>query len=140
MEQNGTLFEDAPQALKENQLAALPYLVAAPTVAEGARLAAIGRTTLYRWMNDDDFRRTLEGLRAQAADLAHTELRGLMLKSVLVLVLAEAMEDSNPGVRLRAAHAALSLGLRAIDLKELQRRVDLLDESVTVWAKRNTRP
>ena len=88
-------------------------------------------------MNDDDFRRTLEGLRAQAADLAHTELRGLMLKSV---VLAEAMEDSNPGVRLRAAHAALSLGLRAIDLKELQRRVDLLDESVTVWAKRNTRP
>ena len=88
-------------------------------------------------MNDDDFRRTLEGLRAQAADLAHTELRGLMLKSVLVL--AEAMEDSNPGVRLRAAHAALSLGLRAIDLKELQRRVDLLDESVTVWAKRNTR-
>ena len=48
MEQNGTLFEDAPQALKENQLAALPYLVAAPTVAEGARLAAIGRTTLYR--------------------------------------------------------------------------------------------
>lgn len=48
VEHNGTLFEDAPQALKENQLAALPYLVAAPTVAEGARLAAIGRTTLYR--------------------------------------------------------------------------------------------
>ena len=46
--------------LTQKQLAALPYLVASPSLSEGARLASIGRATLYRWMNDDEFRRTLE--------------------------------------------------------------------------------
>ena len=48
MEQNGTHSADDQLAMTDNQLAALPYLVAAPTMAEGARLASIGCTTLYR--------------------------------------------------------------------------------------------
>ena len=136
MEQNGTdPAEPAPAALTDNQLVALPYLVASPTLAEGARLADIGRTTLYRWMNDPEFRATLERLRAEAADLAHTELRGLMLKGALVL--AEAMEDPSPNVRVRAAQAALSMGLKAVDLKELRQRIDRLDDAFNLWARRN---
>ena len=60
-------------------------------------MADIGRTTLYRWMNDHRFRTSLERLRAEAGELANTELRGLMLKGTLVL--AEAMEDPSPHVR-----------------------------------------
>ena len=135
MEQNGTLSEDDGLALTESQLAALPYLVAAPTMAEGARLAEIGRSTLYRWMNDREFRTTLEQLRSEAADLAHTELKGLMLKSALVL--ADAMEHGNPHVRVRAAHAALTIGLRAIDLKELRRRIERLDDAFALWSRKN---
>ena len=136
MEQNGTDSpEPAPAALTDNQLAALPYLAASPTLAEGARLADIGRTTLYRWMNDPEFRATLERLRAEAADLAHTELRGLMLKGALVL--AEAMEHPSPHVRVRAAQAALSMGLKAVDLKELRQRIDRLDDAFNLWARRN---
>ena len=88
MEQNETTEETS---LTEKQLAALPYLLAAPSLSEGARLADVGRTTLYRWMNDDRFRSELESLRAEAARLAHSELRGLMLKGTLIL--AESMED-----------------------------------------------
>lgn len=134
MEQNGTDYsEDA--GLTESQLAALPYLVASPTMAEGARLADIGRTTLYRWMNDHEFRTALERLRAEASELAHTELRGLMLKGALVL--AEAMEDPSPNVRVRAAQAALSIGLKAVDLKELRQRIQRLDDAFALWAKRD---
>ena len=88
-------------------------------------------------MDDAEFRTTLERMRAEAADLAHNELKGLMLKSVLVL--AEAIEDSNPRVLVRAAHAALSVGLKVHDLEELRKRVDRVDEAVHLWAKRNTR-
>ena len=135
MEQNGTDSLDDTAGLTESQLAALPYLVASPTMAEGARLADIGRTTLYRWMNDHDFRTALERLRAGASDLAHTELRGLMLKGALVL--AEAMEDPNPHVRVRAARAALSTGLKAVDLKELRQRIQRLDDAFALWARRD---
>ena len=137
MEQNRTDFSDDTTALTGNQAAALPYLVASPTLSGGARLASIARSTLYRWMDDAEFRTTLERMRAETADLAHNELKGLMLKSVLVL--AEAMEDSNPRVRVRAAHAAFSVGLKVHDLEELRKRVDRVDEAVHLWAKRNTR-
>ena len=139
MEQNETdpsrEADDDTPGLTDNQVAALPYLVASPTLAEGARLADIGRTTLYRWMNDDGFRTTLEQLRSEAADLAHNELQGLMLKGALVL--AEAMEDASPHVRVRAAHAALSIGLKAVDLKELRQRLERLDDAFSLWSRRN---
>ncbi len=51
--------EDAAD-LTQKQLAALPYLGASPSLSEGVGLAGIGRARLYRWVNDDEFRRTLE--------------------------------------------------------------------------------
>jgi hypothetical protein len=135
MEQNETDFSDDTAGLTENQLAALPYLVASPSLSEAARLASVARATIYRWMNDPEFRNAFERLRAQAADLAHAELKGLMLKGALVL--AETMEDPNPRVRVRAAHAALSIALKAIDLKEIQQRIDRLDHAWALWAEKH---
>ena len=135
MEQNGT---QNTTSLSERQLAALPYLVASPSISEGAGLADVGRTTLYRWMEDPDFRATLERMRSQAADLARIELQGLMLKGILVL--AEALEDADPGIRLRAARATLHIGLKAIDLKELRDRLDRLDDALSLLASRRARP
>ena len=123
--------------LSPRQIAALPYIIAAPTLSEGARLAEIGRTTLYRWMDEPDFRQELERLRSNAAELAHVELNGLMLKSVLVL--AENMENPDPGVRLRAARASLYVAMRANELKEFQRRLDRLDGAFALWSRRNPR-
>ena len=64
---NGT---NGTTTLSDRQLRALPYLVASPTLSEGARLAQVGQRTLYRWMNDDDFRAELEQLRNKAAEVA----------------------------------------------------------------------
>ena len=134
MERNGT---DLAVQLNERQLKALPYLVYGQTVAEGARLAEIGRTTFYRWLEDDEFRREFERLRNEAVELAHTELKGLMLKAVMVL--GEAMENDSALVRLRAAQIALSTHLKANKLKEVEKWLDLLDNALPLWTKRNMR-
>ena len=86
-------------------------------------------------MNDSRFRAELEQLRTEAAELAHSELRGLMLKAALVL--ADAMDDSSPSVRVRAAQAALSVGLKVIDVKRLRDRLDRLDDAMSLWARRD---
>ena len=135
MEQNST---DDTAHLTDRQLAVLPYLIASPSLSEAARLADVGRTTLYRWMHDDEFRTTLEGLRSQAAELARTELQGLMLRAVLVL--SEAMEGPDPVVALRAARATLSIALKALDLKELQQRLDRLDDAFALRLSRGAKP
>ena len=128
MEQDGADHTDLATDLTEKQVVALPYVAAATTLSEGARLASIGRTTLHRWMEDAQFRRALENARAEAADLARTELQGLMLKDVLVL--AESLEHPKPEVRLRAASAAMALGLKVVDVKELKQRLDYLDDTL----------
>jgi len=102
-----------------------------------AKLAEVGRTTLYRWMENDEFRRELVRLRSEALDLAHVELKGLMLKATQVL--GDTMDDTNPFVRLRAAQIALSIGLKAIEVKEIQRRVELLDDALPLWATRHAK-
>ena len=88
-------------------------------------------------MEDDEFRRELERLRDEAAELAHIELKGLMFKATLVL--GEAMEDSNPFIRLRAAQIALNAHLKANELNEIEKRLDLLDDALPLWSKRNMR-
>ena len=89
MEQNIT---NGATHLTDNQLAALPYLVASPSLSEAAKLAEVGRTTLYRWMENGEFRRELVRLRSEALDLAYVELKGLFLKATQVV--GETMDDA----------------------------------------------
>lgn len=121
--------------LSERQLKALPFLAGSPTLTEGTNLAEISRTTFYRWMEDDDFRGELERLRSEAVEFAQLELKGLMLKSVMVI--GEAMENSNPSIRLRAAQIALSTHIKVNELKEIEKRLDLLDNALPLWSERN---
>ena len=122
-------------SLTPRQLATLPYLIASPSVSEAAALAKIGRKTLCRWMADPEFRHKLERMRAEAADLARTELNGLMLKGIVVL--ANAMDDPDPVIRLRAARDTVNLALKAIDVKEMREAIDRVDDALHLWASRN---
>lgn len=128
---------DLATDLTDKQLQVLPFLVASSSLSEAANQAKVGRTTLYRWMEDHEFRTELERLRSEALDLAHVELKGLMFKATQVI--DELLDDSNPLVKLRAAQIALSVGLRAIEVKELQRRVQLLEDALPLWATRNAK-
>ena len=127
MRQNETAVA---KRLTPRQMLALPYLACAPSLAAGARTAHIGRATLNRWMNDEEFRRQLKRSREQAAELAHIELQGLMLKSVLIL--ADALDDDDPIARVRAARTTLSVALKAETSQHLQQRLDVLEEALSI--------
>ena len=97
----------------------------------------MSRSSLYRWIEDDEFRCELERQRNEALELAHVELKGLMCKATQVL--GEAMDNDNPFLRLRAAQIALTVGLKAIEVKEMQHRIELLEDALPLWATRNSR-
>ncbi len=120
--------DDSDSQLTPRQALALPYIVAAPSAAEGARAAHINKVTLHRWMNDPTFRAEFELQRKAVADLAYSEFRGLALKSVLIF--AELLDDPNPHVRLQAARATVHTALKVEESQDLRKRLEVLSESI----------
>ncbi|MYK33911.1 MAG: hypothetical protein F4045_02020 [Chloroflexi bacterium] len=119
-----------PPELSDRQVSALPYLAAAATNEEGARMAAISISTLTRWRQDSVFRDELRRLREDAASLAHTELNGLALKSMAALT--SLLEDPNPRVRAQAVRIALDTGVRVGETARNTRRLNQLQKALTL--------
>ena len=108
-EPNGTYVP--PSRLTRRQILTLPILATTPSRAQAARESGISESTLYRWLQDENFRDELRRLTAEAAERTRQELEDLTLQSVRIL--RELMEDSDPMVRLRAARAVAAMGLSA---------------------------
>ena len=64
------------ERLSNRQREALPHIATADSLAEGARRANVHRSTIYNWMEDDDFRAELSRVRTEMADLAQVEMQG----------------------------------------------------------------
>ena len=96
----------------------------------------MSRATLCRWLEDDHFRQAFDRLQSEAADFARSELQVLMLKGILVL--SQAMEDPSADIRLRAARATLCLALKVKDIKDIERRLETIDEAFALCASRGS--
>ncbi|MXY59857.1 MAG: hypothetical protein F4Y96_05175 [Chloroflexi bacterium] len=119
-----------PRELSDRQVMALPYLAAATTNEEGARMAEINISTLTRWRQDPVFRDELRRLREDASNLAFAELHGLALKGMATL--SGLMEDPNPRVRTQAVRIALNVGVRVGETQRNTRRLNQLQKALTL--------
>ena len=129
MGENGR--EIKKSGLTFRQQAALSIIAATPTIAQAARQAGIGESTLYRWLEDDHFRVELARIREESADLARQELQGLMLRGVSVI--AEAMDDPDKAVRLRAARYAVSFAARIGEVEKLRKEIQDIEAAMPIW-------
>ncbi len=120
--------------LTERQLSAIPYLAAFPSVHQAARAAGIGKSTLYRWLEDDLFREELSRVREETAEFARQEAKGLMLRAVDVF--RDAMNDSDVSVRMRAARYSLAFSSEVGFAEKLRREIDHLQTAVNEWMSR----
>jgi hypothetical protein len=114
--------------LTAKQKRAIPHLSAAPSREEGCRRAAIGRSTLTRWLSEPSFRRAL----AEAQDETYQEALRDVQRAVgeAVEVLRGLLKVDTEGVRLRAAGEILAFGLRARDALVIEERLQALEERV----------
>ena len=116
-------------SLSRRQQSALPVIAATPTLAQAARSSGIGESTLYRWLEDPQFRDELIRLRQEAADLAKRELQGVMLRSVSVL--AEALEDPDVAIRLRAARYGMSFAVQISEVEKLRADLQAVEDGLS---------
>ena len=93
--------------LSPRQIGALPHLLGPGSATQRARNAGISRATLYRWLQDPEFRETLDRLRKETLHVAEIEAQSMAQDAISVIF--ELMQSGSQRVRLDAALAALSL-------------------------------
>ena len=131
-EMSGNEREIEKTDLTFRQQSALPIIAASPSIAQAASASGIGESTLRRWLEEESFRDELARLRQESASLARQELQGLMLRSVSVL--AEAMNDPDVTVRLRAARYSMSFAVQICEAEKLRSDIQALEEALPLWA------
>ncbi len=119
--------------LSNRQREVLPHIAASDSLAEGARRASISRTTIYKWMEDDDFRAELCRVRAEMAELAQAEMQGLMLKAAAVV--DQALDGDISPVQLRAALGAINVALKVRYGLNVERRLNRIDDALSMLKK-----
>jgi cytochrome c biogenesis protein CcdA len=105
---------------------AIKALVEAPTVEAAARSSGIGRTTLYRYMSEDDFKEELGEARAEAFAAGLAALKSAAAKAASTL--AALMDSRSENTRRLAAIAVLSLGLKAAEAVDFESRLVRLEQ------------
>lgn len=98
---------------------------------EAARTIGIGPATLLRWQKKPEFQQALREARRSAHGQSIARLQ--QASSAAVSTLLKIMVD--PGVpastRLRAADSVLSHSAKAIELEDIEARVDELEHAAT---------
>lgn len=116
------------QSLTPRQLQVLPHIIASPSYEEAARRANINPKQIYAWLKEAQFREELQRQR----NATFYEALGILKTTALraVQVLASALEEYDPRIRLAAADKILGNIYRGIELFEIEERLRVVEERV----------
>lgn len=111
---------------------AVPVIVASPTIKAAAATMGVAEKTVYRWLQDPDFKDELQ--RAQDS-MAREAARAVTRAAVGALSVLEGImsdTDKTPGVRIAAARTILEQAIRVYGQEGDQRRQDAMRSSAPV--------
>jgi hypothetical protein len=106
---------------------AIVALLNQPTITLAAEDAGISETTLWRWLQREDFAKTYREARKQAVNQAIAHIQRISGEAVNTL--REVMNDGKKETaRVTAARAILELTLKAYEIEDLEERLEALEE------------
>ena len=127
-EMTGNDGKEKISILTSRQQGALPVIAAAPTIAQAARDCRLSESTLRRWLRDPAFAEELDLLRQEYAHQVSQQCLGLILRGMNVL--AEAMDDPDRNLRLRATRYAMSFSVHLHESMKLNADIREMRDSL----------
>ena len=117
--------------LTEKQEGAIVALVSNPSIGVAAEAAGVGRTTLWRWLKEDDFRTAYMSKRREALSQATARLQQLTGEAAEVFgsVMNDPKASAHP--RVMAARAVFELAQRGYEIEELEARVEAIEATMS---------
>lgn len=116
--------------LSPRQYKAIESLLASGNVAEAARLAGVGRRTLYRWLSQDEFVKALREAEQIALEGLTRSLLRLGDKATKALDAAFEDASATHTVKIRAARVVLASHPPYLEALALSDRVASLENAL----------
>ena len=115
--------------LTPKQEKAIVALLTHPTVEAAAAVLNISPATIYRWLQDPAFDAAYRQARREAVRQAIARLQQVSGKAVdaLLEVIDTEYTPAPPAVRVSAAKTILEFALKAIEIEDLQARLEALE-------------
>ena len=114
--------------LTKNQLKAIPLILEARTITNGAKKAGISKTTFYEWLKNPRFKAELISQRQEIIELALHELKASASEAVTAL--RDLLKAEGETVRLRTALGILEHIGKFMELEQLEGRIEELERSL----------
>lgn len=105
--------------------AAIAALLSEPTLADAAACVGISETTLWRWLQRDDFRQKLKQAQETVFDGALNNLQSSTTEAVNCL--RRNLNCKRPSVQVQAARSLLHFTLKARELFDQEARITELE-------------
>jgi len=115
-------------SLNNRQLKAIPILISCDTVEEAEREIGVAKTTLYTWMEREEFNQAVTSARRKLLDKAMNKLLNVSMKAVLTL--EKLLEAESESVRRAAANDVLGHLLKYRELSEIEERLESVEKIV----------
>ena len=113
---------------KSRQEQALIALLEQPSIRAAAEVSGVSQPTIFRYLQDPDFRKAYQQAKKALLDAALGDLQ--KASSEAVSTLREVMLDREitPGVRVAAARAILAFSIQVGQLEEVLRRLEAVED------------
>lgn len=117
---------------------AIIALLTEPTITTAAEKAGITPRTLYKWLQTSEFKAAYREAKREAYTVAITRLQQAAAEAVEALRAIMNDPDKPSSARVSAARAILELAIKAIEIEDLEVRIEELElviqkrEGVTV--------
>ena len=115
--------------LSSAQRRALDALLKTKSVAEAAKRARVAEKDLEGWLAEDEFRKAYLNGRRRLISQSTAHLQQLTAAALDALERVLSDEDASPTGRISAARLALQYAYRGVEVEDLARKVDQLEEA-----------
>jgi len=115
---------------EQKQERIISALLNASSLRDAAKKAGISEATLYRLLKDDSFQTAYRVAKRELVNHAICQLQQNTGKAVAVLVKIAEDKTCPASARVSAAKAILETSLKAVELEDLERRIEELEKKV----------
>jgi ATPase subunit of ABC transporter with duplicated ATPase domains len=127
------------ERLTRKQQASIAALLSYRTIEEAAQASKVGKTTLFRWFQDEAFQDSYRKARSEV--VRHAIVQAQSSCSEAVNVLREIMNstESPASTRVSAAKAVIETSIKAVEIEDIEKRLDDLERNMKNESSRRHR-